>query len=154
MQPLVNTCMTTLSEGRIGCIWWFVCPFCDPCYPVYTASHLIMWRTKGKKLWKWATTSPCSRLDPGGFLLLEAIQVWAGPKDMVFNPFMCEIEKTFPRFGKADKTRNRIRFCSALCQVCIYFILFYCWFIIYLFIYLSIYLLFFFSFVFYEQRFR
>ena len=100
MQPLVNTCMTTLSDGSDACDD-LVSPFCDPCQClVYTASHLIMWRTKGKKLWNWATTSPCSQLDTGGISLLEAIQVWAGPKDMVFNPFACEIGKRFPRFWK------------------------------------------------------
>ena len=147
MQPLVNTCMTTLSEGRIGCIWWFVCPFCDPCCPVYTASHLIMWRTKGKKLWNWATKSPCSRLDPGGFLLLEAIQVWAGPKDMVFNPFACEIGKRFPRFWKnrLNVKQDSVLLCLVPGLYLFYSILLlvYCLFI-YLFIYLSIYCFFFF----------
>ena len=42
MQPLVNTCMTTLSEGS-DALDDFVCPCC----PVYTASHLIMTR-RGK----------------------------------------------------------------------------------------------------------
>ena len=56
------------SFWRIGCIWWFVSPFCDPCCPGYTPNHLTMRRRK-KKLWNWATTSPCWRLDPGGILL-------------------------------------------------------------------------------------
>ena len=43
MQPLVNTCMTTLSEGSDASDD-FVSPFCDPCCPVYTESHLIMRR--------------------------------------------------------------------------------------------------------------
>ena len=81
MQPLVNTCMATLSEGS-DVFDYSVSLFCDPCCPVYTASHLIM-RRREKKLWNWAATSPCWRVDPGGYSLIEAIQVWAGPKDMV-----------------------------------------------------------------------
>ena len=118
-----------------------VSPFCDPCCPVYTASHLIMWRTKGKKLWNWATKSPCSRLDPGGFLLLEAIQVWAGPKDMVFNPFACEIGKRFPRFWKnrLNVKQDSVLLCLVPGLYLFYSILLlvYC-----LFIHLSMYLLF------------
>ena len=41
--------MTNLSEGSDASDD-FVCPFCDPCCPVYTASHLIMRRREKKKL--------------------------------------------------------------------------------------------------------
>ena len=68
-----------------------------------------------------------------------------GRRTWFLTPLCVKLGKDFHDFGKADKTRNRIRFCSALYQVCIYFIPFYCWFIIYLFIYLSIYCIFFHS---------
>ena len=152
MQLLVNTCMATLSEGS-DAFDDLVSPFCDPCHPVYTASHLSSFdnEQKGKKSWNWATTSPCWRLHTGGTLLQKPYKCERGRRTWLLTPLCVKLRKDFHDLGKTDKTWNRIRFCSALYQVCIYFILFYCWFIIYLFIFLSIY---FFSFAFYEQRFR
>ena len=48
MQSLVNTCMTTLSEGS-DAFDDFVSPFCDPCQClVYTASHLTCGELRGR----------------------------------------------------------------------------------------------------------
>ena len=55
---------------------------------------------KGKKIMKLSYDITMLKARSRGYSLIEAIQVWAGPKDMVVDPFMCEIGKRFPRFGK------------------------------------------------------
>ena len=55
MQPLVNTCMTTLSEGSDA--FPFLCSMLPRLHPKSFDNE-----EKGKKLWNWATTSPCWRL--------------------------------------------------------------------------------------------
>ena len=73
MQPLVNTCMTTLSEGSDASDD-LVSPFCDPCYPVYTVRHLIM-RRREKKIMKLSYDITMLKARPRGYSLIEAIQV-------------------------------------------------------------------------------
>ena len=72
MQPLVNPCMTTLSEGS-DALDDFVCPFCDPCCPVYTASHLIMRRRE--KIMKLSYNIIMLKARPRGYSLIEVIQL-------------------------------------------------------------------------------
>ena len=101
--------------------------------------QIIWWWGEGKKqLWNWATTSPCRRLVPWGTLLEKLYNCERGGRPWLLTPLCVKLGKDFHDLGKTetDKTWNRIRFCSALYQVCIYFILFYCWLVI---IYLSIF---------------
>ena len=70
MQPLVNTCMATLSEGSDASDD-LVCPFCDPCCPVYTASHLIM-RRREKKIMKLSYDITMLTSRPRGFSLIRS----------------------------------------------------------------------------------
>ena len=87
------------SFWRIGCIWWFGLPFLWPMLPSLHRKSFDN-EEKGKKIMKLSYDITLLKATPRGYSLIEAIQVWAGPKDMVVDPFMCEIGKRFPRFGK------------------------------------------------------
>ena len=73
MQPLVNTCMTTLSE-RSDAFDDFVSPFCGPCCPVNTASHLIM-RRRENKIMKLSYDITMLKARPRVYSLIEVIQL-------------------------------------------------------------------------------
>ena len=71
MQPLVNTCMKTLSEGS-DAFDDLVSPFCDPCCPGYTANHLIM-RRREKKTMRLSYDITMLKARPRGYSLIEVV---------------------------------------------------------------------------------
>ena len=130
------------SFWRIGCIWWFVSPFCDPCCLGYTPNHLIM-RRREKKLWNWATTSPCWRLDQG-VLSYRSYTIVSGAVGHGCWPlYLWNWEKISKIWEKQKQLKRETGLGFALsCTRSFWFILFY--FIvdllfIYLFFYLSIF---------------
>ena len=87
------------SFWRIGCIWLFCLLLLWPMLPSLHRKSFDN-EEKGKKIMKLSYNITMLKARPRGYSLIETIQVWAGPKDKVVDPFMCEIGKWFPRFGK------------------------------------------------------
>ena len=87
------------SFWRIGCIWWFCLPFLWSTLPSLHRKSFDN-EEKGKKIMKLSYDITMLKTRPRGYSLIKALQVWSGPKDMVVDPFMCEVGKRFTRFGK------------------------------------------------------
>ena len=87
------------SFWRIGCIWLFCLPFLWSMLPSLHRKSFDS-EEKGKQIMKLSYDITMLKARPRGYSLIEVIQLWAGPKDMVVDPFMCETGKRFPRFGK------------------------------------------------------
>ena len=141
------------SFWRIECIWWFGLPFLWPMLPSLHRKSFD--NEKGKKIMKLSYDDiTLLKATPRGYSLIKAIQVWAGPKGMVVDPFMSEIGRITTIWEKQIKRETGLGFalpCTRSVFILFSFIVGFLF--IYLFFYLSIYL-FFFSFAFYEQRFR
>ena len=142
------------SFWRIGCIWLFCLPFLWPMLPSLHRKSFDN-EEKGKKLWNWAETSPCWRLDPAGALSYRSHTSVSGAEGHGCWPlYVWNWKKISTIWEKQIKREAGLGFalpCTRSVFILFYFIVGLLF--IYLFIFLSIYL-FFFSFAFYEQRFR
>ena len=115
------------SFWRIGCIWWF-------CFPFFWSTLLSLHRKafdneeKGKTIMKLSYDITLLKARPRGYSLIEARQVWWGPKGMVVDPFMCE---TWKRLGFAPPCTRAVFIVFILLLV--YYLFFFLYASIYLF---------------------